>query len=268
MKNTIKKRITEKGQGLTEYVLILAFIAGVAMAMFGNGGLKTTVVNTLTDTVEILANLFTEPEPNSYRAAYAKYSKTKWSDLYHNESTADERFQADLDALKLIGNTYLDMTRGDLENLLEGRSIPDKDLLYNEDSPTSNGITIINYKDKTINDNEYKASLLGGQVEESNFSPWEKSQKAVLAMTGKTEFDSNSYYNNGTWMLSTEKLFYSDGMLAPTDNDKQVKANFTFEGTGKDAKVTSVHLYVSQHNGIDNNYDMQNHPMSVVVSKK
>ena len=28
----------EKGQGLTEYVLILAFVAGLAMMIFGGGG--------------------------------------------------------------------------------------------------------------------------------------------------------------------------------------------------------------------------------------
>lgn len=46
----ISKYLKEKGQGLTEYVLILAFIAGVAMAIFGNGGLKTTLANTLDNT--------------------------------------------------------------------------------------------------------------------------------------------------------------------------------------------------------------------------
>ncbi len=52
-----KSKITEKGQGLTEYVLILAFIAGVAMMIFGHGGLKTTVVSTFEKTVELIASI-------------------------------------------------------------------------------------------------------------------------------------------------------------------------------------------------------------------
>ena len=59
MMNQIRKMIREKGQGLTEYVLIIAFIAGVAIAMFGSGGsLKDTLVNTFTETQKILAGLF------------------------------------------------------------------------------------------------------------------------------------------------------------------------------------------------------------------
>jgi Flp pilus assembly pilin Flp len=37
----------EKGQGLTEYVLILAFVAAIAFVMFGNNStLKSTVSST------------------------------------------------------------------------------------------------------------------------------------------------------------------------------------------------------------------------------
>lgn len=44
---SMKKYFAEKGQGLTEYVLILAFVAGVAWLMFGNGSsLRTTVSST------------------------------------------------------------------------------------------------------------------------------------------------------------------------------------------------------------------------------
>ena len=52
MLNRLRRMIKEKGQGLTEYVLILAFVAGIAFMMFGgNGSLKDTLVNTLKQTV-------------------------------------------------------------------------------------------------------------------------------------------------------------------------------------------------------------------------
>ena len=40
MLTSMRKFLKEKGQGLTEYVLILAFVAGVAYLMFANTGLK------------------------------------------------------------------------------------------------------------------------------------------------------------------------------------------------------------------------------------
>ncbi len=46
MLTSMRKFFKEKGQGLTEYVLILAFVAGVAYLMFANSGLKSTVSST------------------------------------------------------------------------------------------------------------------------------------------------------------------------------------------------------------------------------
>lgn len=43
---SMRKFFAEKGQGLTEYVLILAFVAGLAYMMFTSSGLKTTVKDT------------------------------------------------------------------------------------------------------------------------------------------------------------------------------------------------------------------------------
>ena len=46
MLTSMRKFFKEKGQGLTEYVLILAFVAAIAFVMFGNGSLKSTVSDT------------------------------------------------------------------------------------------------------------------------------------------------------------------------------------------------------------------------------
>ena len=49
MLTSMRKFFKEKGQGLTEYVLILAFVAGVAFLMFSNNGLKSTVKSTFSE---------------------------------------------------------------------------------------------------------------------------------------------------------------------------------------------------------------------------
>ena len=49
MLTSMRKIFKEKGQGLTEYVLILAFVAAIAFVMFGDSStLKSTVSSTFT----------------------------------------------------------------------------------------------------------------------------------------------------------------------------------------------------------------------------
>ncbi len=53
---SLKKFFAEKGQGLTEYVLILAFVAGLAYLMFTSSGLKTTVKNTFSSSQTMISS--------------------------------------------------------------------------------------------------------------------------------------------------------------------------------------------------------------------
>ena len=51
---SMKKYFEEKGQGLTEYVLILAFVA--AYLMFTSSGLKTTVKDTFSTSQSMISS--------------------------------------------------------------------------------------------------------------------------------------------------------------------------------------------------------------------
>ena len=97
MLNRLRRTIREKGQGLTEYVLILAFIAGIAIAMFGSSdSLKNTVVNTATETVRILAGLFGD--------------KTDWGHMdvrKFNDENQGERLAEDQSSLINLANFFV-----------------------------------------------------------------------------------------------------------------------------------------------------------------
>ena len=53
---SMRKYFAEKGQGLTEYVLILAFVAGLAYMMFTTTGLKTTVKDTFSTSQSMISS--------------------------------------------------------------------------------------------------------------------------------------------------------------------------------------------------------------------
>ena len=57
MLTSMRKFFKEKGQGLTEYVLIIAFVAMIAFVMInGESSLKTTVSNTYSDSNSKISN--------------------------------------------------------------------------------------------------------------------------------------------------------------------------------------------------------------------
>jgi hypothetical protein len=112
MLNRSRRTIREKGQGLTEYVLILAFIAGIAIAMFGSSdSLKNTVVNTATETVRILAGLFSEK---------VDWGKVNRSDF--NDSNKEERLAADQSSLMNLATFFIDKTYVEMCALLNGQN--------------------------------------------------------------------------------------------------------------------------------------------------
>ncbi|MBR4908578.1 MAG: hypothetical protein IKZ43_06180 [Acidaminococcaceae bacterium] len=113
---------SEKGQGLTEYVLILAFVAGVAFMMFGgNGSLKGTLANTFTKTVNILAGLF-DDTPD-----WGKMDP----ETSFNDSNQAERYAHDQKMLENIANFFMDMEKKDVAKILNSVG----DVTNTNDSP-------------------------------------------------------------------------------------------------------------------------------------
>jgi Flp pilus assembly pilin Flp len=108
MLNRFRRIKSEKGQGLTEYVLILAFIAGLAILMYSSdGNLKGTLVDTFTETNRILAGLFGE--------------KTDWGHMNTSEFNADnqsERLAADQGALENLASFFVGKTEAQIQALL------------------------------------------------------------------------------------------------------------------------------------------------------
>ena len=245
MKKDLKKIIIEKGQGLTEYVLILAFIAGVAFMMFGgNGSLKGTVAGTLTETVRILGGLFGEDDgyitaSKNYRDYYLnKEWKKKKSDELAGISN-EERLKADREGLALIASLFLELDQDGVKSVKN--RIAEFSNAYGK--PPSNSWmaqNLENYKD--VDGDGWSDVLVPLSYRISDFDTdeylWlEASNNAALIkeMTG----ENTSKVGNRTAMQG--RLFYSDGMIGSGSTDRAIalKVHYATEGEniGKVDKV-------------------------------
>ena len=53
---SLRKLFTEKGQGIVEYAVIIAFVIAVAAYIFSDGGLKNEVTKTFSKTTSVMSH--------------------------------------------------------------------------------------------------------------------------------------------------------------------------------------------------------------------
>ena len=188
MLNLFRRTIREKGQGLTEYVLILAFIAGVAIAMFGgDGSLKGTLVSTVTGTTKILAGLFTD--------------KTDWGNPANRGSFSDsnqaERYEHDRKMLENLANFFLDMEKKDVAKYLDG--VGDVNKTANSDNIWLGNVVRDNNGDVHFLTNKVKVDpndpdpLIGTMTINDGTHPYNYNDRVLNWMQG--DYGKNGSYN-------------------------------------------------------------------------
>ena len=276
MRNRFRRTKGEKGQGLTEYVLILAFIAGIAFAMFGSGGsLKDTVVDTTIETVRILAGLFDENNDDGYVTASKKYSDyfVDW-----RKSTLDElgnippeqRLKADQEGLALIASYFLGKTQGEVYGLMADNktgfsntyngaaSWISTNLDYNRMGPDENGwsqvMVPLSYWNSDF-DAEFNAADGKGYywLECSN------NANLIKQMAGVSDVQAgkNDVINYSSRTGTRDRIFYSDGMIGADSSDRAVTVQVHYNGDTVDQVRVSAQTGVLQQNKkIEGKYDM------------
>ena len=137
MKKDLKKIIAEKGQGLVEYALIIAFIAGIGL-MFASGGLKDTLVSTITGTSNTLAGLFSE-KGNLYLDAIKKYGKIRNEDEIKDPATKEQRLKADQMALGNIAEFFIGKDKDYVTEILGGKTADNTSILLGHYKFTEDG---------------------------------------------------------------------------------------------------------------------------------
>lgn len=245
MKKDLKNIIAEKAQGLTEYVLIFAFIAGVAFMMFGgNGSLKGTLVNTLSETVSILAGLFGEDDGYVTASKNYSYYFNKYKDLSSDElagKSSEERLKADREGLAMIASLFLGETKSGVQKLMKSITNTHNDLQWVFDNlnadrmgPDENGwsqiMVPLSYWNTDI-DGDFNAANGTGYswLECSGNVNLLKQMTENAVIAGK----NNDVINYRGRTATQDRIFYSDGMIGADSSDRAVAVKVHYDDGGK-----------------------------------
>lgn len=260
----------QKGQGIVEYALILAFVVGIAMMLNGSN-----LGGAVKDTFDKVASLLGGSSTNT-ASAYAQRTKG-WNQYATDKELTDnvsseERLAADQALLIDIANLYLgknikdvqeaisgfnaDVTlennaqwphRGTIwnsfkngyenyEKYLNGQRDNTNGIVFNPDGfVESSKVQIFKYQEPANTDQTIK--VLGGSKHDD--------AKAAEVITGGAIKASDFVSNNGTTSLN-QRVFYSDNMINQ-GGSRTVHARFGIDYNTKE--VTSVHIYAKRDTG-------------------
>ena len=146
----LKHYLNRKGQGLTEYVLLLAFIAGLAMMLSG-ANLGGTVKGVVNDLAALLGG-----EKKTYAGYYKEWSKLSTAELAKIDNA--QRVQADREGLVNIGKRFFNengegLTKMEIMALLDTAQVnPDNNYYTDVEKLTDKVTTHLNEAGEVIRD--------------------------------------------------------------------------------------------------------------------
>ncbi|MBQ6744025.1 MAG: hypothetical protein IJR05_04655 [Acidaminococcaceae bacterium] len=223
MMQNVAKTVKQKGQGIVEYALLLAFIVGIAM-MLNGAGLKNSVIDVYDYVADFLAY-------RTYTQYYGELHNATNSQL---ASVANaKRVKADQEGLQALVQNLLGLSKEDalteLQKLMPNATMDNVNPDANGNSKTFTLLTYWDHYDASNpyvtlgHDNQMNAIgyVTGGQATTTDY----KSSR----ISGKT--------------ISEDRFFYSDGMTGDT-NQRTITAQLHYE----DNKVKSVSVVAHKGN--------------------
>ncbi len=247
IKKAWKRLLSQKGQGLTEFALVLAFCAGIGWAANSVGFREA--INAVIDSGrqnEQHTAAIGGDNVNKYAALFHEMRVTRKTELI-NSYSAKQRVDADLSGLQNIANALIGMDEATFRGLInsvpydgkEGYQIlayRDKEGYYREQQNSDkfhSGAIKDGAKDTGTETNLNMATLLLGNSTTESFVK---------------EFGKD---NDGSWRA--ERYFFSDGMVNDGNGrgggDVQSRVYAQIE-TNTDGKITGVHIYVRSNGGV------------------
>ena len=226
----------QKGQGIVEYALLLAFILAIAIAMQGSG-IDTAIANTFTRVAQALG----------FETDQDKWSTMNANDLLNDSASAAARLASDRDFLSNIGNHFIGMDKATLASILKVN-------VSKLDKIDSNGILLGHFTEDTDADGNFVKSNYDNRIKD--LFNW-----ATNSPEG-TAYDSTRRYLVSDYALSNSQEYYNNGS-AKTGNGIKIM-NIGFDSDGK---VTSVNLAVNPNSGVEIQGKTSRADLNVTVNK-
>lgn len=215
MLTRIRTKIKQKGQGIVEYAILLAFIVGIAM-MLNSGGIRGAVKDTLDNVVVLLRG-------NPY-APYFQAWHDKSSAWLSANATSEERLKADQEALARIARAFIGLSEGEVKDLIKDLSVSRSGNVsfYN----ATNYAEGENGWSQTLVPLSYNTNHLENDTENYIHLDWAGNAETVKLLTNdvvayKGDAADNPYSEKKNTGVN-DRIFYSDGMIGDYADNKMV----------------------------------------------
>lgn len=228
----------QKGRGVAEYALIIAFVLGLGI-LLSNAGIRDSIKVELAQVELYLRGV-------SYANALAVYGQVSSEGLKHVDN--GERLSLDKEALTNLGKKFLGMTKADLKRLLHVSDDKNMTVGYKNGNPY--GVILLDYEVENNGDNGTgvitKLRYNNNSFNSEDALEW---MKGNYAPDGSNEY-SEEHYTSGRFLLSNDTIDRSGAVGGKThekvSEKKQeddgytatVRGRFDFDDTGRVSSVT------------------------------
>ena len=248
----ISKSLKQKGQGIVEYAILLAFIVGLAMMLQGVG-----LANAVKDTFDSVANLLAGGEKSKTYAEYFQgWRKTSLADL--SNISNDERIKADQEGLALLASNFLGLDENGVKDLMQTLSGSGNNYGFNLDNKYLAGAD--GYSGVLI-PLSYNSKVPVEALDGNTGYIWldsNNNQNTVKLLSSNAEVydknDKNSpYYNQGGLnTAATDRLFYSDNMIDTSGTQQRaiaLQVHYADNNGTKTVDSVKIAAYTGKANG-------------------
>lgn len=207
----------QKGQGIVEYALLLAFVVGIAM-MLNGANLGGAIKGVFDDVAAVLSG-----EEKIDFAAWSKKGKNQLHDYENDKDIIDDalRVKADQQTLANIGTYFIDKTRDQVKAAL------------NNNDAASDEVLLVDYQDYSEKPENQTGDFdvhKGTDNTKGRVFNWMQGDYGENGYNNAYNFDSGTRY-----FLSNELIDHRDAAaLAQTDNNgwgnnRSIRVKLTYE---------------------------------------